>query len=149
MKNALIRIRSKPVKPELADRLRRFELFDSVSLCEVVAEFDGYDLKEVRIDYDFDSLDERVYSFVGKRKESEEEFQEKLNSYYTSMDSYDRWYRENEWVIIEELERRSKIEQRKDKNNKLNESLRIAEEIKRLQVKLDSMMKEVGDDISL
>ncbi len=143
-KEALIKLKTKPKRPKRRKVKYRTELTEGMSLGKLLESFRAEDnLDDVYYEEDrYQDYYDREYVsttsyFTIEREENDEEYQQQLDRYETRLAKYEKWYKENEEVILAEVARRKQ---------KLEEKAKIDTEktMKRLQKQQKMVEKDLA-----
>lgn len=134
-----MRIRRKPNKPKRKDHIKQdlglgyYDMVDTTLQQFIDAIPEGIDFSDVFLEDDsyYDEHNIRIYHI---RRETDEEFQKRMDKYEVALQRYNKWYAENKEAVENELARRDK-----SKNDKISKQL---ENAKKLVAKLENQYKE-------
>lgn len=110
-RKALIRLRSKPRKPQRRTIEYTTDIYDGQTLAEAMRDLGCEDPSQILITKDYsyyNGHDDYSYDVTLRhsREQTDEEYEEELAAYHQRLEKYNQWYEENREVIEEELERR-------------------------------------------
>lgn len=137
-----IKLRAKPKKPERKMIEERTYIDYATTLQDFVDIYEGFDLSKVYLEEDvgYYGEDDRYY-FVGKRPETDEEFNKRTEQYERAIKKYNEWYEENEQEIIEEKQLRKQKEAEKRKKELEKERIRL----EKSAAKINKLMKDLDN----
>jgi len=133
---ALIKLRQKPRKPKRKKIIIEIEVGDGDSLVNVLRNLGNPDPSNVTFSVDWHWEDKQTNA-VYCRMETDQEFQEVLDSFVKRRKKYDDWYFANETLILKEIQRRKDEAAAREKV--ANEKAR-----KKLLKELAKLEKETG-----
>lgn len=130
-------IKNKPQRPKKAVVIETMDC-ESVSLDTVVAwvnSFEGIEFKNVILGVEWSGYDCADSQASFRRKESDAEFQVKLDAYKKRLNTYNLWYATNKDEIEAELARREEVHVQRAARNIERERARLEKALAKLDKK--------------
>lgn len=131
------RIRSKPKRPKRSTITHRHDVYDGMTLWEI----NDAEIPD-SAEFSFDRYDDfHPVELVWTAYETDEDYQAKLKAYKNRLDNYERWYKENQEdieneIALRETEAAERVEKDKEKALK-----RAEKEYKEAKRKIDKLKK--------